>query len=71
MIDVADGALDTGATRLMQAVCDTICPWCHIGKRRLAAALGELGPKVLAFQVIWRPFQLNPGMPRAGLDRRA
>jgi predicted DsbA family dithiol-disulfide isomerase len=52
MIDVADGALDTGATRLMQAVCDTICPWCHIGKRRLAAALAELAAEVLAFRVI-------------------
>jgi predicted DsbA family dithiol-disulfide isomerase len=52
MIDVADGAMDTGATRLLEVVSDTICPLCYIGKRRLAAALAELAAEVLAFQVI-------------------
>jgi predicted DsbA family dithiol-disulfide isomerase len=47
---------------------DTICPWCFIGKRRFERALSmrpELKP-----QVSWQPFQLNPTMPREGIDRR-
>ncbi len=46
---------------------DTICPWCFIGKRRLEAARA-LRPEV-PVEVHWRPFQLNPEMPRAGIAR--
>ncbi len=49
---------------------DAICPWCWVGKRRLERALAALAPEISA-TVTWRPFQLNPGMPKAGLDRRA
>lgn len=55
----------------LDVVSDTICPWCYIGKRRLAAALRLLAAEGLAFEVTWRPFQLNPSMPKDGLDRRA
>jgi predicted DsbA family dithiol-disulfide isomerase len=55
----------------LDIVSDTICPWCYVGKRRLAAALHILEAEGLAFDVTWRPFQLNPTMPREGLDRRA
>jgi len=47
---------------------DTICPWCFIGKRRLERALAERPQPDLA--LTWRPFQLNPEMPAAGMDRR-
>ena len=47
---------------------DTICPWCFIGKRRLERALAERPQPDLA--LTWRPFQLNPEMPPAGMDRR-
>ena len=46
---------------------DTICPWCFIGKRRLERALAERPQPDLA--LTWRPFQLNPEMPPAGMDR--
>ena len=46
---------------------DTICPWCFIGKRRLERALAARID--LAVEVRWRPFQLNPEMPRQGIDR--
>ena len=46
---------------------DTICPWCLIGKRRLEAAL-KLRPDQQV-QIRWRTFQLNPQMPREGMDR--
>lgn len=55
----------------LDIVSDTICPWCYVGKRRLAAALSLLGAEGITFDVAWRPFQLNPTMPREGLDRRA
>lgn len=55
----------------LDIVSDAICPWCWIGKRQLDAALEELAARDgLRFEVRWRPFQLNPGMPPEGVDRR-
>lgn len=51
----------------LEVVSDTICPWCYIGKRRLERALARHPRPGLA--VVWRPFQLNPAMPVAGMDR--
>jgi predicted DsbA family dithiol-disulfide isomerase len=48
---------------------DVICPWCFIGKRRLERALAERPQPELALR--WRAFQLNPDMPREGMDRAA
>ena len=45
---------------------DIVCPWCYVGKRRLERALTSVGHDV---QVTWRPFQLNPTMPKEGMDR--
>ena len=55
----------------LDVVSDTICPWCWVGKRRLTAALPELEAHGIAVEVTWRPFQLNPTMPKEGADRRA
>ena len=49
-------------------ISDPICPWCYIGKTRLDRAL-ELNP-THNFIVEWHPFQLNPTMPKDGMDRR-
>jgi predicted DsbA family dithiol-disulfide isomerase len=46
---------------------DTICPWCYVGKRRLARALAQRPQPKMA--VRWRAFQLNPGMPPEGMVR--
>jgi len=46
---------------------DVVCPWCYLGKRRLAAAL-TLVPEIAA-TVSWRPFRLDPTIPREGIDR--
>lgn len=48
-------------------VSDTICPWCYIGKRRFERALALSGRNDVA--ISWRPFQLNPDMPPAGMTR--
>ncbi len=50
-------------------VSDAICPWCFIGKRRLEKALAERPD--LQVEISWRPFQLNPDMPREGMERSA
>jgi len=51
---------------------DVICPWCYLGKRRLEAALAEVGPSVTGHMSFsWRPFELNPNMPAEGMERRS
>ncbi|MFN3147871.1 MAG: DsbA family oxidoreductase [Paracoccaceae bacterium] len=52
----------------LDIISDPICPWCYIGKTQLDRAL-EAHPDH-PFQVEWHPFQLNPDMPREGMDRR-
>ena len=49
---------------------DVVCPWCYIGKRRLERALNQL-KGIENSSIIWRPFQLNPTMPKDGMDRVA
>jgi predicted DsbA family dithiol-disulfide isomerase len=53
----------------IDVVSDVICPWCFLGKRRLDKALAMV-PEVTA-EVIFRPFFLDPTIPREGMDRRA
>ena len=52
---------------LLEIFADTVCPWCYIGKRRLMRALANRPQPGLVIR--WRAFQLNPGMPMAGIDR--
>jgi len=47
---------------------DPICPWCLIGKTRLEKAMEAEGDH--PFVIEWHPFQLNPDMPKEGMDRR-
>lgn len=53
----------------LDIISDPICPWCYIGKTLLERAL-EAEPDH-PFHVEWHPFQLNPDMPKGGMDRRA
>lgn len=48
---------------------DPVCPWCHIGKANLDRAL-ESRPDH-PFRIEWHPFQLNPDMPREGVDKHS
>lgn len=48
---------------------DPVCPWCYIGKANLDRALARHPDH--PFRVEWHPFQLNPDMPRQGMDRAA
>ena len=47
---------------------DPICPWCYIGKIHLERALETLNENPL--HTAWHPFQLNPEMPKNGMDRK-
>src|ERR1700674_2433660 len=57
------------ATLAIEVISDAICPWCWVAKRRLDRVIAALAPDVTA-SVTWRPFELNPDIPKAGLDRR-
>lgn len=52
----------------IEIIFDTICPWCYVGKRRLARAL-SLRPHIQV-ETVWRPFLLNPDMPEDGVPRQ-
>ena len=56
------------ATVRVDVVSDVVCPWCFIGKRRLEGATA-LVPDI-AVAVNWRPYFLNPWIPREGIDRQ-
>lgn len=49
-------------------VSDIACPWCFIGKTRLETALTQFGLNE-RFTITWLPYELNPEMPEAGMDR--
>jgi predicted DsbA family dithiol-disulfide isomerase len=48
-------------------VSDVVCPWCYIGKRRIENALALASD--VPVEVNWRPFFLNPWVPREGISR--
>ena len=50
-------------------ISDTVCPWCFIGKRRLARAIA-MRPAI-SFDVRYRPYRLDPSLPKGGMDREA
>jgi predicted DsbA family dithiol-disulfide isomerase len=51
----------------IEVVHDLVCPWCYLGVRRLARTMRRR-PDLL-FSLTWRPFLLNPDMPRGGMAR--
>ena len=53
----------------LDIISDIACPWCYVGKAYLDRAL-ESRPDH-PFLIEWHPFQLNPDMPKDGMDRRA
>ncbi|HYA04982.1 MAG TPA: DsbA family oxidoreductase [Xanthobacteraceae bacterium] len=52
----------------VDVVSDVVCPWCYIGKRRLEGAIALAAD--VAVDINWRPFFLNPWIPREGIDRQ-
>ena len=52
----------------IEVVYDLVCPWCYLGVQRLLGALAQRPDTV--FELVWRPFLLNPDIPREGLSRQ-
>lgn len=46
---------------------DFICPWCFVVERRLKKAAADEGIEV---GLNFKPFELNPDMPKDGMDRK-
>jgi len=57
----------------IDVISDVVCPWCFIGRRRLGEALALFAAREPHVRPIvsWHPFQLNPDLPREGIDRRS
>ncbi|MBI3147533.1 MAG: DsbA family oxidoreductase [Betaproteobacteria bacterium] len=52
----------------IEIISDVVCPWCFIGKRRLARAIEKLratNPQI-APEISWRPFFLDAQTPVSG-----
>ena len=64
-----DAAANLTSAAQLSVISDAICPWCWIGKRRLEQAFALLDG-ARQFKVTWHPFQLNPHMPKEGIERR-
>lgn len=63
-------------TLTIEMTSDFICPWCLVADTNLQKAItslssanAQLGNPV-EIQRIWYPFELNPDMPEAGMDRK-
>src|SRR3954447_1084665 len=61
-----DQAMASSALAI-DVVSDVVCPWCFIGKRLLETAIA-LKPEI-AVDVRFRPYFLNPWVPREGMSR--
>ncbi|HEY2230449.1 MAG TPA: DsbA family oxidoreductase [Xanthobacteraceae bacterium] len=51
----------------IDVISDVVCPWCYIGKRLLEQAIA-LKPEI-PVEVRFRPYFLNPWVPREGMSR--
>lgn len=57
-------------TVLVEMVSDLVCPWCWLGLRRLEEAIRLVDGEV-DVEVLYRPYQLDPGVPMEGMDYKA
>ena len=60
--------VDPRATPRLEIISDVVCPWCYIGKHRLEQGLALLDESI-TFDITWRPYELNPDLPKDGMDR--
>ncbi len=52
----------------LDVISDPVCPWCYVGKKRVEIAIAAR-PE-MQIDLAYRVFQLNPDMPREGMDRK-
>lgn len=53
---------------MIDVVSDVMCPWCYIGKKNLDEAVEQFDGAPI--EIAWRPYQLDPTLPKAGKDRQ-
>ncbi|KNC98000.1 thiol oxidoreductase FrnE [Spizellomyces punctatus DAOM BR117] len=55
----------------IEIVSDTVCPWCFVGKRRLEKAIAAAKNRnlPLEFKIKFKPFQLDPTLPKEGVSK--
>src|SRR5216683_107678 len=51
----------------IDVISDVVCPWCYIGKRLLEQAIASKPD--IPVEVRFRPYFLNPWVPREGMSR--
>ncbi len=56
-------------TLTIEITSDFICPWCLVVDKRLNQAIKQLKTPI-KIKRVWYPFELNPTMPEAGMDRK-
>ncbi|MGA1343854.1 MAG: DsbA family oxidoreductase [Hyphomonas sp.] len=56
-------------TVVIEMVSDIVCPWCWLGLRRIEEAR-QLAPEV-EVQLLFRPYELDPTIPKEGVDYKA
>ncbi|MBD2102418.1 DsbA family oxidoreductase [Leptolyngbya sp. FACHB-261] len=54
---------------MIEITSDFICPWCLVVDARLNRAIEQLKTPI-EIKRVWHPFELNPSMPEAGMDRK-
>jgi predicted DsbA family dithiol-disulfide isomerase len=59
--------MSASATLAIDVISDVVCPWCYVGKRLLERAVA-LKPEI-PVAVRFRPYFLNPWVPREGMSR--
>ena len=59
--------MSASATVAVDVISDVVCPWCYVGKRLLEGAIA-LKPEI-PVAVRFRPYFLNPWVPREGMRR--
>jgi predicted DsbA family dithiol-disulfide isomerase len=62
-----DVAPPTDASLAIDMVSDVVCPWCYVGKRLLEIAIASRPETPV--EVRFRPYFLNPWVPREGMSR--
>lgn len=60
-------AVPAGTALAVDMVSDVVCPWCYVGKRLLEIAIASK-PEI-PVEVRFRPYFLNPWVPREGMSR--
>jgi predicted DsbA family dithiol-disulfide isomerase len=59
--------MSASITLQIDVVSDLVSPWCYLGMRRMEQALSAL-QGASDPQLHWRPFEINPALPKDGMD---